>query len=178
MGADVRRFATGPVAAHDQPSHHSPVSSSGANSNRRIPRSTCCPGSTATRRTTPLREAVITNSIFMDSIFIHSIITTVWFRSTLQANAAHALVPGRVGEGLHPGPDPSRRGPRRGRGQDRRQAPALDSEKLRTVRNFLESGRSVSAAARTFGVSRPTVRAVKDGTYAALDEPISHRNGS
>ena len=56
--------------------------------------------------------------------------------------------------------------------------PALDSEKLRTVRNFLESGRSVSAAARTFGVSRPTVRAVKDGTYAALDEPISHRNGS
>ena len=56
--------------------------------------------------------------------------------------------------------------------------PALDSEKLRTVRNFLESGDSVSAAARNFGVSRPTVRAVKDGTYAALDEPISHRNGS
>ena len=118
MGADVRRFATGPVAAHDQPSHHSPVSPSGANSNRRIPRSTCCPGSTTTRRTTPLREAVITNSIFMDSI-----ITTVWFRSTLQANAAHALVPGRVGEGLHPGPYPGRRGPRRGRGQDWRQAP-------------------------------------------------------
>ena len=57
--------------------------------------------------------------------------------------------------------------------------PALDSEKLRTVRNFLESGRTRSARPPgTFGVSRPTVRAVKDGTYAALDEPISHRNGS
>ena len=43
--------------------------------------------------------------------------------------------------------------------------PALDSEKLRAVRDFLESGDSVSAAARNFGVSRPTVRAVKDGTY-------------
>ena len=28
-----------------------------------------------------------------------------------------------------------------------------------------ENGGSVSAAARTFGVSRPTMRAVKDGTY-------------
>ena len=43
--------------------------------------------------------------------------------------------------------------------------PALDSEKLRAVRYFLENGGSVSAAARNFGVSRPTVRAVKDGTY-------------
>ena len=43
--------------------------------------------------------------------------------------------------------------------------PALDSEKLRAVRDFLENGGSVSAAARNFGVSRPTVRAVKDGTY-------------
>ena len=43
--------------------------------------------------------------------------------------------------------------------------PALDSEKLRAVGDFLESGGSVSAAARAFGVSRPTVRAVKDGTY-------------
>jgi transposase-like protein len=34
------------------------------------------------------------------------------------------------------------------------------------VRDFLEGGRSVSAAARTFGVSRPTVRAVKDRTYS------------
>ena len=56
--------------------------------------------------------------------------------------------------------------------------PALDSEKTQAVKDFLEGGRSVSAAARAFGVSRPTVRAVKDGTYAALDEPISHRNGS
>ena len=43
--------------------------------------------------------------------------------------------------------------------------PALDSEKLRAIGDFLESGGSVSAAARNFGVSRPTVRAVKDGTY-------------
>ena len=42
--------------------------------------------------------------------------------------------------------------------------PALDSEKLRPVRDFLESGGSVSAAARAFGVSRPTVRAVKERT--------------
>ena len=40
--------------------------------------------------------------------------------------------------------------------------PALLPEKLRA---FLGGGGSVSAASRTFGVSRPTVRAVKDGTY-------------
>ena len=50
--------------------------------------------------------------------------------------------------------------------------PALDSEKLRAVRDFLENGGSVSAAARAFGVSRPTVRAVKDGTYAGQKEVI------
>ena len=44
--------------------------------------------------------------------------------------------------------------------------PALDSEKLRAVRDFLDNGGSISAAARNFGVSRPTVRAVKYGTYA------------
>ena len=43
--------------------------------------------------------------------------------------------------------------------------PALDSEKLEAVRDFLDNGGSVSATARAFGVSRPTVRAVKDGTY-------------
>ena len=43
--------------------------------------------------------------------------------------------------------------------------PALDSEKLQAVRDFLDNGGSVSAAARAFGVSPPTVRAVKDGTY-------------
>ena len=43
--------------------------------------------------------------------------------------------------------------------------PALDSEKLQAVMDFLDNGGSVSAAARAFGVSRPTVRAVKDGTY-------------
>ena len=43
--------------------------------------------------------------------------------------------------------------------------PALDSEKLEEVQDFLENGGSVSAAARVFNVSRPVVRAVKDGTY-------------
>ena len=44
--------------------------------------------------------------------------------------------------------------------------PAWSPEKVEAVRSFLENGGSVSGAARTFGVSRPTVRAVKDGTYA------------
>ena len=44
--------------------------------------------------------------------------------------------------------------------------PALSSEKAEAVRAFLENGGTVSAAARTFGVSRPTVRAVRDGIYA------------
>ena len=43
--------------------------------------------------------------------------------------------------------------------------PALDFEKVQAVRGFLGGGGSVSAAARNFGVSRPTVRAVRDGTY-------------
>ena len=43
--------------------------------------------------------------------------------------------------------------------------PALSAEKIEAVTSFLENGGSVSAAARTFGVSRPTVRAVRDGTY-------------
>ena len=38
------------------------------------------------------------------------------------AHAPHAALPGRVGEGDHPGPDQGRRGTRRGRGQHRRQA--------------------------------------------------------
>ena len=46
--------------------------------------------------------------------------------------------------------------------------PALDAEKLRAVRGFLDGGGSVSGASRTFRVSRPTVRAVKDGKYAGL----------
>ena len=44
--------------------------------------------------------------------------------------------------------------------------PALSSEKVKAVRDFLKNGGAVSAAARTFGVSRPTVRAVREGTYA------------
>ena len=43
---------------------------------------------------------------------------------------------------------------------------ALSAEKVEAVKRFLENGGSVSAAARTFGVSRPTVRTVRDGTYA------------
>ena len=45
--------------------------------------------------------------------------------------------------------------------------PALDFEKQQAVRDFLENGGSVSAAARAFRVSRPTVRAVRDGIYGA-----------
>ena len=45
--------------------------------------------------------------------------------------------------------------------------PALSPEKVEAVMDFLENGGSVSAAARTFGVSRPTVRAVRGGAYSA-----------
>ena len=49
--------------------------------------------------------------------------------------------------------------------------PALDPEKLEAVRDFLASNNSnVSAAHRTFGVSRATIRAVRDGTYARQDD--------
>ena len=48
--------------------------------------------------------------------------------------------------------------------------PALSMEKAAAVRDFLENGGAVSAATRAFGVSRPTVRAVKDGTYSGLQE--------
>ena len=40
--------------------------------------------------------------------------------------------------------------------------PALSAEKVEAVKSFLENGGSVSGAARTFGVSRPTVRAVRN----------------
>ena len=53
--------------------------------------------------------------------------------------------------------------------------PALDSEKVQAVRGFLGGGRSVSAAARAFGVSRPTVRAVKDGTSRTNTTRPAHR---
>ena len=43
--------------------------------------------------------------------------------------------------------------------------PVLSPEKVEAVRSFLENGGAVSAAARTFGVSRPTVRAARDGSY-------------
>ena len=54
-------------------------------------------------------------------------------------------------------------------GRTRGRPPALSSEKVEAVRDFLENGGAVSAAARTFGVSRPTVRAVRDGTDAGRD---------
>ena len=50
--------------------------------------------------------------------------------------------------------------------------PALSAEKMEAVRDFLENGGSVSAAARTFGVSRPTVRAVRDGVYVGQQDII------
>ena len=43
--------------------------------------------------------------------------------------------------------------------------PVLSSEKIEAIKCFLGNGRSVSSAARTFGVSRPTVRAVRDRVY-------------
>ena len=44
--------------------------------------------------------------------------------------------------------------------------PALDSEKVRAIRDFLANNNgNVSAAARTFKTSRATIRAVRDGTY-------------
>ena len=45
--------------------------------------------------------------------------------------------------------------------------PALSAEKVEAVKSFLENGGSVSAAGRTFGVSRPTVPAVRDGAYGS-----------
>ena len=43
--------------------------------------------------------------------------------------------------------------------------PALSPEKRQAVQDFLDHGGTVSAAARTFGVSRPTVRAVRNDGY-------------
>ena len=45
--------------------------------------------------------------------------------------------------------------------------PALSSAKVEAVKSFLGNGGSVSSAAKTFEVSRPTVRAVRDGIYGA-----------
>ena len=53
--------------------------------------------------------------------------------------------------------------------------PALSSEKVEAVRSFLENGGSVSGAARTFGMSRPTVRAARDGTYAGQHDITGRR---
>ena len=48
--------------------------------------------------------------------------------------------------------------------------PALDSEKVEAVRDFLSNNNgNVSAAHRTFRVSRAVIRAVRDGTYAVPD---------
>ena len=50
-------------------------------------------------------------------------------------------------------------------GRTRGRPPALPSEKLRAVEVFLSGGGTVSAASRNFAVSRPVVRAVRDGRY-------------
>ena len=48
--------------------------------------------------------------------------------------------------------------------------PALDLEKVQAVRDFLANNNgNVSAAHRTFRVSRAVIRAVRDGTYKGLD---------
>ena len=44
--------------------------------------------------------------------------------------------------------------------------PALDSEKVQAIQDFLANNNgNVSAAARTFNVSRGTIRSVRDGMY-------------
>ena len=43
--------------------------------------------------------------------------------------------------------------------------PALSEDKRRAIEVYLASGGTVSGAARDFDVSRPTVRAVRDGKY-------------
>ena len=49
--------------------------------------------------------------------------------------------------------------------------PALDSERVQAVRDFLANNNgNVSAAHRTFKVSRAVIRAVRDGTYKGLDK--------
>ena len=82
-------------------------------------------------------------------LMLHMLLSLAeWERETIRdrirAGVDHAAAEGRTGS----------------------RPPALDSEKLRAVRDFLDNGGSVSAAARAFGVSRPTVRAVRDRMYA------------
>ena len=60
--------------------------------------------------------------------------------------------------------------PRRGRGPVRRQAPGAGLREAAGRPGLPGNGGSVSVAARAFRVSRPTVRAVKDGTYAVQDD--------
>ena len=54
--------------------------------------------------------------------------------------------------------------------------PALDAQKIEDVHELLATGRSISTIARTVGVSRATVRAVRDGVYRGRhDQPeVSH----
>ena len=55
--------------------------------------------------------------------------------------------------------------------------PALDFEKVQAVRDFLANNNgNVSAAHRTFKVSRAVIRAVRDGTYKGLD--TLHQNNA
>ena len=51
--------------------------------------------------------------------------------------------------------------------------PALDQEKLEAVPDFLANNNgNISAAHRTFKVSRATIRAVRDGTYVGQTDTI------
>ena len=53
----------------------------------------------------------------------------------------------------------------------------LDTEKVQAIRDFLANNDgNVSAAARTFGVSRATIRAVRNGTHTGMEEPELQRN--
>ena len=84
------------------------------------------------------------------------------------ALARQAALPGRVGEGDHLR-DRIRAGVDRAAAEGRTggRPPALDPEKIPAVLDFLaNNNRNVSAAHRTFRVSRAVIRAVRDGTYA------------
>ena len=86
----------------------------------------------------------------------------------------HAAIPGRVEVGDHPGPDPGRCGPRRGRGEDGREAPGAGPREDTGCPGLSGQRRVGQRGRQTFKVSRATIRDVRDGTYANLAR--LHRN--